>query len=142
MSARTTVPTGAGSATAGCVGRRAASVVGVDSSQFALDLLTAALFAFDRRILLTHGADGFKFFLARLTNIFVNGHIDTCLILNFDAIVHQHPIPKLRKAGFGDWDQVHLSSYRCAPLGSYPDPLDRCASRVFDYLYVILCLGG
>lgn len=58
----------------------------MDQGQFALDLLTAALFALDWRIFLTHGADFFELFLARLTNIFVDGHVSTCLIWDFDVI--------------------------------------------------------
>jgi len=41
---------------------------------FPLDLFAAALFTFQRGVLLAHGADDFEFLLARFADIFINGH--------------------------------------------------------------------
>jgi hypothetical protein len=76
MSAGIAIPTGAGittaSARSSCNGF--SLTVGIKNSQFPFYLFTSALFTFKRSILLAHGTDGFKFLLAGLANIFINGH--------------------------------------------------------------------
>jgi hypothetical protein len=48
--------------------------VSIKDRQFSLDLFTTAFLTFQWVILLAHGADHFKFLLARLANIFIDGH--------------------------------------------------------------------
>ena len=46
----------------------------MDERQHTLHILTAAFLTGDGSILLTHGADGFKFLLAFQADIFIDGH--------------------------------------------------------------------
>ena len=76
MPAGTTTPAGAGTTVtaARSPSDTARLVAGAEDRLFPLDLFTAALLALDGRILLAHGADCFELLLARLADIFVDGH--------------------------------------------------------------------
>jgi len=76
MSAGVTTPAGAGITVASArgSGNGFPLAVGIKHSQFPLDLFAAALLTFKRGVLLAHGADGFEFLVARLANVFIDGH--------------------------------------------------------------------
>lgn len=75
ISARAAVPgTRSAIAAAATSSQRLPATLSVCHSQFAFDLLAAALLALDFFILVAHRADDFKFLLTRLTFVFVNGH--------------------------------------------------------------------
>ena len=76
MSAGTAAPTGARATitAARSPGHTSRLVVSIKNCQLPLDFFAATFLTFNRGVLLTHGTDGFEFLLARLANIFIDGH--------------------------------------------------------------------
>ena len=83
----TSARTGTAVAATRSPGHAARLVARTKDRLFPLDLFAAALLTFQRCVLLAHGADDFEFLLARLADIFIDGHGVHLVSKSFEVIL-------------------------------------------------------